>query len=112
SSPDAAEPSSSPPQPTATALHSAAPTAAPTTLALSICGPLVHSPGRTLGPLVLPTPKTLPVERGPGQHRSGPEVVHLLERRVGAPRREHQQLGLGIGVVVDRVALVARHPHG
>jgi hypothetical protein len=40
-----------------------------------------------------------------------PEAVPLLGRRVGKPRREDQELGFGVCVVVDRVEVLACHPH-
>jgi hypothetical protein len=39
-----------------------------------------------------------------------PEAVPLLGRRVGKPRREDQELGFGVCVVVDRVEVLARRP--
>src|SRR5919109_132749 len=40
-----------------------------------------------------------------------PEAVELVERRLGEPLREDHQLGLDVGVVVDRIVRLARHPH-
>src|SRR5437763_11996669 len=41
-----------------------------------------------------------------------PEAVLLLKRRVCKTSREDDELGFGIGVVVDGVALVTGHAHG
>ena len=39
------------------------------------------------------------------------KALLLFRRRIRDPGRKDQQLGLALGVVVDRVELLARHPH-